>query len=85
MAGASRLPGAASISQWAAVEALDGTQAHLDVFRKAFAERRELVVSMLNQTKYLKCPMPEGRLLRLSLLRRGDRQAHAIGQGDRDG
>ena len=52
--------GAASISQWAAVEALDGTQAHLDVFRKAFAERRELVVSMLNQTKYLKCPMPEG-------------------------
>jgi aspartate aminotransferase len=52
--------GAASISQWAAVEALDGTQAHLEVFRKAFAERRELVVSMLNQTKYLKCPMPEG-------------------------
>ncbi len=52
--------GAASISQWAAVEALGGTQQHLDVFRKAFAERRELVVSMLNQTKYLKCPMPEG-------------------------
>ncbi len=52
--------GAATISQWAAVEALDGPQDHLAVFRKAFAERRELVVSMLNQTRFLKCPMPEG-------------------------
>jgi aspartate aminotransferase len=52
--------GAATISQWAAVEALDGPQDHLAVFRKAFQERRELVVSMLNQTRFLKCPMPEG-------------------------
>jgi aspartate aminotransferase len=52
--------GAASISQWAAVEALDGTQEHLPRFKKAFEERRDLVVSMLNQTKYLKCPTPEG-------------------------
>jgi aspartate aminotransferase len=52
--------GAATISQWAAVEALDGPQDHLAVFRKAFEERRELVVSMLNQTRFLKCPMPEG-------------------------
>ncbi|TVR08986.1 MAG: pyridoxal phosphate-dependent aminotransferase [Salinarimonadaceae bacterium] len=52
--------GAATIAQWAAVEALDGSQDHLVVFRKAFEERRALVVSMLNQAKYLKCPTPEG-------------------------
>ncbi|TXN27168.1 pyridoxal phosphate-dependent aminotransferase [Methylobacterium sp. WL19] len=52
--------GASSISQWAAVAALDGTQEHLARFRAAFHERRDLVVSMLNQTKGLKCPTPEG-------------------------
>jgi aspartate aminotransferase len=52
--------GACSIAQWAAVEALDGSQAHLPRFRRAFEERRDLVVSMLNQTKYLTCPKPEG-------------------------
>ena len=52
--------GASSISQWAAVAALDGTQAHLAQFKAAFQERRDLVVSMLNQAKGLQCPMPEG-------------------------
>jgi aspartate aminotransferase len=52
--------GACSIAQWAAVEALDGPQDHLTVFRKAFEERRDLVVSMLNQTRYIQCPTPEG-------------------------
>jgi len=52
--------GACSIAQWAAVEALNGPQEHLKVFKKAFEERRDLVVSMLNQSKYLKCPTPEG-------------------------
>src|SRR5918993_3655546 len=52
--------GACSISQWAAVEALDGPQDHLARFRAAFEERRDLVVSMLNQTKGLRCPTPEG-------------------------
>jgi aspartate aminotransferase len=52
--------GASTIAQWAAVEALNGPQDHLATFRKAFEERRDLVVSMLNQTKYLKCPTPEG-------------------------
>ncbi len=52
--------GACSIAQWAAVEALNGTQDHLPVFRKAFEERRDLVVSMLNQARGLKCPKPEG-------------------------
>ena len=52
--------GACSIAQWAAVEALDGPQDHLAVFRKAFEERRDLVVSMLNQARYIRCPTPEG-------------------------
>ena len=52
--------GATTISQWAAVAALEGTQAHLAEFRAAFQTRRDLVVSMLNQTKGLKCPTPEG-------------------------
>jgi aspartate aminotransferase len=52
--------GTSSISQWAAVEALDGTQEHLPVFKKAFEGRRDLIVSMLNQTNMLECPKPEG-------------------------
>ncbi|AWN36292.1 pyridoxal phosphate-dependent aminotransferase [Methylobacterium radiodurans] len=52
--------GATTISQWAAVAALDGTQEHLARFRAAFQERRDLVVSMLNQASGLKCPLPEG-------------------------
>jgi aspartate aminotransferase len=52
--------GASTIAQWASVEALSGPQDHLKVFRKAFEERRDLVVSMLNQANGLKCPTPEG-------------------------
>ncbi len=52
--------GACTIAQWASVEALDGTQEHLPIFRKAFVERRDLVVSMLNQASGLQCPKPEG-------------------------
>jgi aspartate aminotransferase len=52
--------GACSIAQWASVEALTGPQHFIAERRKAFEERRDLVVSMLNQAKYLKCPSPEG-------------------------
>ena len=52
--------GACSIAQWAAVEALNGPQDFIPRSRKAFEERRDLVVSMLNQAKLLQCPMPEG-------------------------
>ncbi len=51
---------AASISQWAAVEALNGTQEHIARFQKAFEERRDLVVSMLNQARGVECARPEG-------------------------
>ncbi len=49
-----------SISQWAAVEALNGTQDFIPTRAAAFKARRDLVVSMLNQARGLKCPTPEG-------------------------
>ncbi|WP_439575722.1 pyridoxal phosphate-dependent aminotransferase [Phreatobacter sp.] len=52
--------GANSIAQWAGVEALNGTQDYIPVRRKAFEQRRDLVVSMLNQARGLSCPVPEG-------------------------
>jgi len=51
---------ATSISQWAAVEALNGTQDFIPKFQKIFEERRDLVVSMLNQASGIECPKPEG-------------------------
>jgi aspartate aminotransferase len=49
-----------SISQWASVEALEGPQDFLKRWVASFQERRDLVVSMLNQAKGLSCPKPEG-------------------------
>jgi aspartate aminotransferase len=49
-----------SITQWAAVEALNGPQDFIARNNEAFRERRDLVVSMLNQAKGIKCPKPEG-------------------------
>jgi len=49
-----------SITQWAAVEALNGPQDFIARNNKVFKERRDLVVSMLNQAKGIKCPKPEG-------------------------
>ena len=51
---------AASISQYAAVEALNGTQAFIKPNQKLFQGRRDLVVSMLNQANGIRCPTPEG-------------------------
>jgi aspartate aminotransferase len=51
---------ASSVSQWASVEALNGTQDFIPKFQKAFEERRDLVVSMLNQAHGIECPKPEG-------------------------
>jgi aspartate aminotransferase len=49
-----------SISQWASVEALNGPQDFLKERAQSFKERRDLVVSMLNQAKGIECPTPEG-------------------------
>ena len=50
----------AAVSQWAAVEALNGTQDFIPKHNKIFKERRDLAVSMLNQANGIKCPTPEG-------------------------
>ena len=52
--------GACSIAQWASVEALNGPQDFIPQSRRAFEERRDLVVSMLNQAKLLEVHKPEG-------------------------
>lgn len=52
--------GACSVAQWAAVEALNGPQDFITESKKAFEERRDLVVSMLNQASGIVCPKPEG-------------------------
>lgn len=49
-----------SISQAAAVAALNGPQDFLADRNAAFLKRRDLVVSMLNDTPGLNCPTPEG-------------------------
>ena len=49
-----------SVSQWAAVEALDGPQGFIKERAEIFRQRRDLVVSMLNQAKGITCPTPEG-------------------------
>ena len=49
-----------SISQYAAVAALNGPQDFIAEHNKIFQERRDLVVSMLNQANGLSCHTPEG-------------------------
>jgi aspartate aminotransferase len=49
-----------AVSQWAAVEALDGPKDFIPKHNAIFKERRDLVVSMLNQAKGIECPRPEG-------------------------
>jgi aspartate aminotransferase len=49
-----------TLAQWASVEALDGPQDFIERNNKAFKERRDLAVSMLNQANGLQCPKPEG-------------------------
>lgn len=49
-----------SISQYAAVEALNGTQDFLAPNNDLFVTRRDLVVDMLNQAPGIVCPKPEG-------------------------
>jgi aspartate aminotransferase len=49
-----------SIAQWAALEALNGPQDFIAKHNEVFKQRRDLVVSMLNQAKGLSCMTPEG-------------------------
>jgi aspartate aminotransferase len=49
-----------TISQWAAVEALNGTQDYIAGNNAVFKRRRDLVVAMLNEIDGVTCPVPEG-------------------------
>jgi hypothetical protein len=49
-----------SISQWAAVEALNGPQDYIATNNETFKRRRDLVVEMLNEIDGIDCPVPEG-------------------------
>ncbi|WP_340523671.1 pyridoxal phosphate-dependent aminotransferase [Cupriavidus necator] len=52
--------GASSISQHAALAALNGPKDFIRESRAVFEERRNLMVSMLNETPGLACPVPAG-------------------------
>ncbi len=52
--------GASSISQHAALAALNGPKDFIRESRAVFKERRNLMVSMLNETPGLACPVPAG-------------------------
>ena len=49
-----------SISQWAAVEALNGPQDFIAENNQAFKRRRDLVVELLNKADGIDCITPEG-------------------------
>lgn len=49
-----------SISQWAALEALNGTQDFIPLNNATFKRRRDIAVAMLNAADGVTCPTPEG-------------------------
>ncbi|MDC3401647.1 pyridoxal phosphate-dependent aminotransferase [Alphaproteobacteria bacterium] len=49
-----------SVSQWAAVEALNGPQDFIPERNEIFRGRRDMVVDMLNQAEGIDCMTPEG-------------------------
>jgi len=49
-----------SVSQWAAVEALNGPQDYITQSTASFLRRRDLVVGLLNDIEGLTCATPEG-------------------------
>jgi len=51
---------ASQISQWAAVEAINGPQDAAKAMRGSFVERRDLIVGLLNQVPGFVCKMPGG-------------------------
>jgi aspartate/methionine/tyrosine aminotransferase len=51
---------ASHISQWAAVEALNGPQDAAEMMKKSFHERRDLIVGLLNKVPGISCLTPGG-------------------------
>ncbi len=51
---------ASQISQWAAVEAINGPQGPADAMRQSFLDRRNLIVDLLNEVPGVRCKVPGG-------------------------
>ena len=51
---------ASQISQWAAVEAINGPQEAAETMKKSFLERRDLIVGLLNEVPGVSCQVPGG-------------------------
>jgi aspartate aminotransferase len=51
---------ASHVSQWAAVQAIDGPQDEAEMMRASFLERRDLIVGLLNQVPGVSCRTPGG-------------------------
>ena len=51
---------ASQISQWAAVEALNGPQTEAEKMRQSFLDRRDLIVGLLNKVAGITCRTPGG-------------------------
>jgi aspartate/methionine/tyrosine aminotransferase len=51
---------ASQISQWAAVEAINGPQDAAEMMKKSFLERRDLIVGLLNKVPGVRCQVPAG-------------------------
>jgi aspartate/methionine/tyrosine aminotransferase len=51
---------ASHVSQWAAVEAINGPQADAGKMRDSFLERRDLIVGLLNRVPGVSCKTPGG-------------------------
>ncbi len=76
---------ASSVSQAAAVQALNGPQDFVPKRAQAFQERRDRVLELLREAPGIQCIRPRGRVLRLREVRRHARQAHPAGCDARDG
>jgi len=51
---------ASHISQWAAVQAIEGPQDEAEMMRASFLERRDLIVGLLNEVPGVSCRTPGG-------------------------
>jgi aspartate/methionine/tyrosine aminotransferase len=51
---------ASQISQWAAVEAINGPQDAAEMMKRSFLERRDLIVGLLNKVPGVTCKTPPG-------------------------
>jgi len=67
-----------SVAQYAALEALTGPQDSVREMISAFAKRREVLVSGLNELPGFKCPMPHGAFYAFPNIRATGQNSHSL-------